>query len=139
MYLKFKVKIENEPVPPKSDVFRCHNCDFSSKSKQYLILHLKRSHIKTETVDKAKSKAEKGKIQKSKVKSDKSSKLYECKFRNCTFITSIKSNYVHHLRKHQSQNPQRIMFHFCDLCDFIAKTEDNLTEHKKRMHLNHLR
>ncbi|KAH1014838.1 zinc finger protein Xfin [Dendroctonus ponderosae] len=137
---KLEVKVEQDPEPPPpSDVFRCYDCDFTSKSKQYLILHLKRSHIKAEKLDKPKSKA---KIDKSKGKSDVSGgrpgKLYDCKFRNCTFQTSIKSNYVYHLRKHQSQNPQRIMFHFCDLCDFIAKTEDNLTEHKKRMHQNHL-
>ncbi|KAL1512768.1 hypothetical protein ABEB36_002300 [Hypothenemus hampei] len=139
---EIEVKVEEEPeVQRYENLFRCHDCDFSSKSKQYLILHLKRSHLKTETPDRSKSKLEKrGRFEKSKTKGDKGSgKLFECKFRNCTFQTSIKSNYLHHLRKHQSQNPQRIMFHFCDLCDFIAKTEDNLAEHKRRTHLSHLR
>ncbi|XP_066142359.1 zinc finger protein 64-like [Euwallacea fornicatus] len=131
-----EVKEEEEREPPKPDLFRCHDCDFSSKSKQYLILHLKRSHIKIEQLERPK----RTRGEKSKMKSEpKDTKLYNCKFRNCTFQTSIKSNYVHHLRKHQSQNPQRIMFHFCELCDFIAKTEENLEEHERRKHLNQSR
>lgn len=121
-----EVKVEEEKPAVVRDMFRCHDCDFSSKSKQYLVLHLKRSHIKTEPIERPR----RGRSAKDK---------FSCKFRNCTFQTSIKSNYVHHLRKHQSQNPQRIMFYFCDLCDFIAKSEESLEEHKQRKHLNQSR
>lgn len=129
-------KVEEEKPAIVRDMFRCHDCDFSSKSKQYLVLHLKRSHIKTEQVE---IRPRRGRSAKLKAEQQKDLKLFSCKFRNCTFQTSIKSNYVHHLRKHQSQNPQRIMFHFCDLCDFIAKTEESLEEHKQRKHLNQSR
>ncbi|XP_050301124.1 zinc finger protein 808-like isoform X2 [Anthonomus grandis grandis] len=132
-----KEKIEDPPDIPdfvsvdskfetKTDLYRCHDCDFTSKSKHYLVLHLKRSHLKFEKPDKTRIG-----------KSEKKSKCYECKFRNCIFQTKIKSNYVHHLRKHQEQNPQRVMFHFCDHCDFIGKSEESLDGHRQRAHLNH--
>ncbi|XP_030767650.1 zinc finger protein 845-like [Sitophilus oryzae] len=114
-----KAKKGNRKNSSGKEMLRCNNCDFTSTSKQYLILHLKRSHICKEPESKATA----------------ASKIYRCKQKNCLFVSTVKYTFIQHVKNHRRQ---KTISNLCDLCDFISESADKLAAHKKKVHLTYL-